>query len=423
MKALVLALVLAPGLARAAAPPQAALKPAQDHLRAGRYDQAIAAARSAGGPAGLTLAGQIERQLGRYDAARRTLEAVVQRFPDASSLRARLELGLTALDTGDRDRATELLDHFYQDYNAGRIDKNDPRQLLAVAIAARALEGFQDANRTFQKAARLDPKSVEIQLEWARTFLERYAVGEAEVSVHEALKLDPHDPDAHALMARVRFEQSDAAAALAEVDQALAENPHHLEALAVRAEALLEDGLYDDANRDLARALAIAPGLVHLHALRASSSFLADDKPTYEAEKKRALSVNPKSAGFFVLVAEQAVKQHRYAEAIDLDKEALALEPKSWAALAGLGTNHLRQGDDALGLEALKKAWEGDPFNVRTYNILNLFDDVVGKRFAFVDTPPFRLRVVKVDEPLITHEVAPLLRHAYEAYRARYGFA
>ncbi|HJZ88088.1 MAG TPA: tetratricopeptide repeat protein [Polyangia bacterium] len=414
--ALVIALLLLP------ANPPGGLKAAREHLRAGRYAEALSAARAAGGPAGLTLAGEIERRLARYADARRTLEQVATRWPDAASQRARLFLGLLALDVGEKERATELLDRFYQDYNAGRIDKSSAEQLLYVALAARALEGYQDANRTFQKAAKLDPKNVEIQLEWARTFLERYAVGEAEISVQDALKLDPHDPDAHALLARVRLEQSDAAAALAEVEQALAENPRHPGALALRAEALIEDGLYEEANRDLARALAVAPQSPHLHALRAASAFLADDGKTFEDERKRALAVNPKYAELFVLVASLAVKQHRYPEAIQLEEQALALDPKSWSALAELGTNYLRQGDDGKGLAALKKAWEGDPFNVRTYNILNLFDDVVTKRFSFTDAAPFRLRVIKDDGVVIARQVAPLLRRAYESYRARYGF-
>src|SRR5207245_4737074 len=121
MKALLLLIALVH------ASPPAGLKGAREHARAGRYDQAIAAARAAGGAAGLTLVGQIERQLGRFADAKQTFEEVAKRWPDAGSLRARLELGLTALDVGDKDRATALLDRFYQDYNGGRIDKNDPQ--------------------------------------------------------------------------------------------------------------------------------------------------------------------------------------------------------------------------------------------------------------------------------------------------------
>ena len=395
---------------------------AREHLRAGRYAEALAAAKASGGAAGLTLAGQIERRLSRYAEARKTFEQVAEKWPGPDSLRARLELGLVALEVGDKARAEPLLDRFYQDYNGGRIDKNDAQQMLYVAMAARALESFQDANKTFQKAARIDPKNEEIQLEWARTFLERYAVGEAEVSVKEALRIDAKDPDAHALMARVKYEQSETADCLAEVDKALAENPKHEEALAVRAELSIDDGLYDAANKDLAKAFEVAPNSPKLHALRAASAFLADDAATYEAERKRALAVNPKYAEMYVMIAELAVKQHRYAEAIKLAQQALALEPKNPLALASLGTNYLRQGDDTKGLDALNKAWEGDRFNVRTYNILNLFDDVVTKQFAFTDAPPFRLRVAKADAPLVARQVLPVLRAAYEKYRARYGF-
>jgi tetratricopeptide (TPR) repeat protein len=413
MKALLLALyaLLNPPLGKA-----------KEHLRAGRYTEALAAARQAGGAAGLTLAGEIERRLSRYADAKKTFEQVAEKWPGPESLRARLELGLVALDVGDKNGAEPVLDRFYQDYNGGRIDKNDAQQMMYVAIAARALESFQDANKTFQKAARLDGRNAEIQLEWARTFLERYAVGEAEVSVKEALRLDAKDPDALALLARVRYEQSETADCLAAVDKALAENPRHEEALAVRAELSIDDGLYDAANKDLAKAFEVAPHSPKLHALRAASAFLSDDPATYDTERKKALAVNPKYAEMYVMIAELAVKQHRYSEAIKLAQQALAIEPKNPLALASLGTNYLRQGDDAHGLEALNKAWEGDRFNVRTYNILNLFDDVVTKQFAFTEAAPFRLRVSKADAPLVAKQALPVLRAAYERYRTRYGF-
>src|SRR5689334_15140097 len=127
------AILCALALHAASAPPRAA----KAHLRAGRYAQAIAAARAAGGPGGLTLAGRIERRLGRFTEARRTLEEVVQKWPVAAA-RARLELGLAALETGDQARAETLLDQFYQDFNAGRVDTSSAQALAEVAMAARA---------------------------------------------------------------------------------------------------------------------------------------------------------------------------------------------------------------------------------------------------------------------------------------------
>ena len=46
-------------------------------------------------------------------------------------------------------------------------------------------------------------------------------------------------------------------------------------------------------------------------------------------------------------------------------------------ALAALGSNWLRLGEDDKGLAALREAWKRDPYNVRTYNLLNLFEDSI----------------------------------------------
>ena len=61
------------------------------------------------------------------------------------------------------------------------------------------------------------------------------------------------------------------------------------------------------------------------------------------------------------------MRQHRYAESIELSKEAIRIDPKDWYSLADLGQNYLRLGDDAKGLQLLRQAWNGDKFNVRTY--------------------------------------------------------
>jgi tetratricopeptide (TPR) repeat protein len=416
------ALTLAGLAAVPAQPKTSALAPAHRLWRTGRYDEAITAARASGGAAGTTLAGSYERQLGRYDDARRTLEPVTHKFAGAQSLRARLELGRVALATGHKAEGEALLDGFYQDWNAGRVDQTRVEPLVCVAIAARELGSYQDANRTFQKAFAIDGRNRELLLEWARTFLDRYADGEAESTLHDALAADADDPDVHALLARVRMDQSDFAAAQVEAARALLINPRHLEALAVRAELLLEDGLPAEAARDLDRAISIAPGVARLHALKAAAPHQADDRTGYDAARTRALAINPGYAEFYHVVAELLVHHHRYTDAIALEEQALALDPDHAGARAALGTNYLRQGDDEHGLRELKRAWEVDPFNVRTFNILNLFEDVLAKHFIFVNALPFRLRVLREHAPLLEHVMPPVLRVAYDDFVKRYQY-
>ncbi|HWE31258.1 MAG TPA: hypothetical protein VHB97_24795, partial [Polyangia bacterium] len=109
-------------------------------------------------------------------------------------------------------------------------------------------------------------------------------------------------------------------------------------------------------------------------------------------------------------------------EANQLEAEALKLEPKSWVALAAIGTNWLRLGDDAKGLESLRAAWKRDPYNVRTYNLLNLYDDIIAKQYVTVEGTPFRFRVSKKEQVPLLHYVTPMVTREYKELVARYGF-
>ena len=50
----------------------------------------------------------------------------------------------------------------------------------------------------------------------------------------------------------------------------------------------------------------------------------------------------------------------------------------------------LRLGDETAGLDALRRAWKRDPYDVRTYNLLNLYEKVIPARYTTVDARPPR---------------------------------
>src|SRR4029450_1242183 len=101
------------------------------------------------------------------------------------------------------------------------------------------------------------------------------------------------------------------------------------------------------------------------------------DTAGYEAERKLVFGQNPLYAPFFHTIAEMAVKEHRYKEAVALEEEGIKIDPKYWAGLAGIGIGYLRMGDEARGMKYLQDAFKGDKYNVRTYNILNLFEETI----------------------------------------------
>ncbi|HEY7957919.1 MAG TPA: tetratricopeptide repeat protein [Polyangia bacterium] len=361
---------------------------------------------------------------GRYAEAQKLLEAKLERDPKA--LGARLLLGRVYRATGQRELAQAVWNRFYDDYEAGALDKKSARDLMYVAIAGTYLEDWKNANDTFRDAVDADPKGKDgarANIEWARLFLKKYDAAHAEVSLDEALKVLPDDADAHTLMARVKLEQSyDVPAAEKELDLALKKDPRHTAALALRAELLVDDEAWAQALAACDRVFAVNPHDLRGHIIAAAARLLHGDEKGFQKERDEVLAVDSHASAFFDGVADFLVKEHRYLEANQLEEQAIKLDPHDWSAQAALGSNLLRLGDDTGGLAALRRAWQGDPYNVRTYNLLNLFDDVIAKEYTLVPGTPFRFRVKTDEQKIIARYVAPMVQREYKELVARYHF-
>jgi tetratricopeptide (TPR) repeat protein len=370
---------------------------------------------------GAVALGEIYVLTGRLADARKLFEDVVAKDP--AHHRARAQLGLLYTTIGDREKARAIWNQFFDDWDAGKIDLKKADQLLWVAVAARHLEDFHGASDQLQDAVGLDPNLLEANVEWGWMFLEKYDAGNAEQSFDEVLKIDRNHPDAHAGMARVRLEQSyDVKAAMDEIGKALAQNPKHAEALLVRAELEIDNAEYDAALKTLAQIHAVDSTNLHAHALVGTVHWLVDDLPGYERAKRAAFAINPRYAPFTHTVAEFAVKEHRYQEAIALEEEALKIDPRYHLALAGIGINYLRMGDEERGLKALNDANARDRFNVRTYNLLNLFEQTIPREYETLNTASFRLRVAKDEKKILERYLPRFLERAHADMVKRYGF-
>ena len=109
--------------------------------------------------------------------------------------------------------------------------------------------------------------------------------------------------------------------------------------------------------------------------MQATIAWLRDDTAGYEAA--RAEGVRDRSgvrASSIASSRASAVREHRYVEAIELEKEAIKLKPDFYEAMAGAGLGYLRLGMEKEGLDWLDKSFHGDGYNVRAFNTLNLFD-------------------------------------------------
>jgi cellulose synthase operon protein C len=428
--------------------PAAQLALARVEMRVGAYDAAERRARALMQRPGAqsvqnvklthdarVLLGELLRLTGRYDEARRELEAVVWPAgapgggaPGGSAapgdhLRARYMLGLVYRDLGRKAEADALFETFFADWNQGKVDEKNAEALMYVAQAARFRAAFQEANDVFREAVGVAPSLLEANLEWGYMGLEKYAVGLAEQSFDEVLKVDPNHPDAHSGMALVKLEQSyDLAAALDHLTKALASNPRHVPALLVRASLEIDQNQWDAAKATLAEVFAVNSMSFQGRALLATVHWLRDDQNAYEAERKRVLAANPGYAEFYHVVARSAVREHRYREAIALEEQAVALDPVYYEAMQALGTGYLRLGDEKRGVEWLRKAWQGDEYNVRTYNTLELFENELPKAYGFTQGKNFKFRYPNEEKAILARYIEPLLDRAFEDMVARYRF-
>ncbi|MEZ4366294.1 MAG: tetratricopeptide repeat protein [Kofleriaceae bacterium] len=370
--------------------------------------------------AALELA-RVMRLTGRGADARRDLEALVAKHPDDRAIRHAAIDALRA--RGAIKEADALVERTIDEFDARAIDLDDPDQLYYLGDAARVADELELANQSFQEALNLRPQHLDAGVAWADLFLSKYAAGEADGVIEDLLKVNPNHAEANALRAAVIVESSyDLERARLHLAAALETNPSSARALAVRASIEIDRNEWAAATASVDAILAINPEDTTALALKATVAWLRDDHAGYEALRTRALSIDPAFSGFYAIVGRSAVREHRYVEAVELGKQAVALVPTDYAAMGDVGLGYLRLGQEQEGRAWLDRAWKGDEYNVRVYNTRSLYRDVIGKDYVFYDTKHFRFRYHKDEERLLARYISPAMERAFVDMTKRYGF-
>lgn len=365
---------------------------------------------------------EVRRATGRLAEARKDLEALWKDRPDDRAVRT--ALGIARQAQGDVAGAKALFDLTIDESDAQKLDLDDPEVLVQLATAARYTEQFQLANDAFREALKLRPQATDAGVAWADLFLQKYAAQLAEQTLEEVFKVNPNHPEAHAAMGQVIVEtRYELAAVNHHLAAALAVNPKNVRALKVRASIAIDKNEWDEARKTLDAVLAINKEDTEAIAMKATIAWLRDDARGYATEKQRAFAIDPSYAELYRIVARSAVREHRYVEAIELEKEAVKLRPAFHEAMAGVGLGYLRLGMEKEGLEWIEKSWKGDQYNVRTFNTRNLYRDVIPKDYSIATTRSFRIRYHNDERPVLSRFLEPTMERAYADMVRRYGFS
>jgi cellulose synthase operon protein C len=367
------------------------------------------------------LVDDIRQQTGRGADARKDLEQLYKDKPDDRSVRT--ALAEIRFNQGAVVDAKALFDLTIKEFDAQKLNLDDAMQLYQLAIAAHYTSQFELANDSYRAALKVNPRLVEIGVRWADLFSRKYASELAAQTLEEVFKVNPNHPDAHAAMAGVITDTSyDLQAVDHHLDAALAVNPKNVRALLVRASIEIDRNEWDAAQKTLGQVFAVNKEDLEAFALSATISWLRDNKTAYEAEKQKAFAINPKYAELYRIISRSAVREHRYVEAIELEKEAIKLKPDYYEAMAGAGLGYLRLGNEKEGLEWLDKAYKGDGYNVRTVNTLNLFEKKIPQQYGFSSSKNFKIRYHNDEKPALSRYLEPTMERAFADMVRRYGF-
>lgn len=395
-------------------------------LELGRHDEALRWVEDPqGGKAASleleTVYGEALRAVGRSREAEEAFRRALQGGAgDAST--ARLNLGIVLWERGERDEARGVFDSFIDLYNQAR-NPLSAEDLMAVGTAVRYLAVtspvlYQDALMAFDEAARADTLDPRPELLVGELFLEKYRATDAREAFRKVLQANPRHPRALLGLARVLdFEES--AGAADTVRLALQVNPRYADARAFLARLHLKAEDFASATTEARRALEVNPEHLGAWSVLAAVDFLAGDEASFRRRQTQALALNPRYGELFATVAEMAVLQRRYQEAVSLAEEAVKVDSTLWRGWGILGMNGIRIGAMDRGRQALERAFAGDPYNPWYKNTLDLLDTFA--HYRIVRTPHFEILLHGREADVLEPYVKDAAEAAYGALRSRYG--
>lgn len=385
-------------------------------LVVGEYDDVVRQATELSEPYFL---GEALLALGRLDEAAAAYEQAAAGGPD--QLQAEIRLGELELRAGDRDAAHRRFDRFIDIYNGTAT--LGARDLMAVGDAVKYLgitnsDLFQDALRAYDEASAADPTDPLPHLKAGELFLEKYRSEDAVASIRKGLEIAPEYPGLMLVSAfSLDFDSRPGATEI--IDRVLEINPRNVPALVFRARARLRAEDLEGAREIAQQALEINPASEEALSLLAITHMLEGDSVEFERRASALLDSNPGYADVFADAAEVAAQHRWYAEAAELGRRGAEVDSLHARSIAEWGMNQLRIGEIEGGQANLEDAFEIDPFNVWTFNTLNLLDTF--DRFETVRTENFEVFLDSREAQLLGPYMGEVAEQALEAMAERYG--
>ena len=357
-----------------------------------------------------TQLAELLRMTGQSARALEILEEVVSQNT-TPPVRALVQYGSLLQFVGRRDEAIGPLSAAITRYDNGMVF--DSEEIAMVALASWLLDRFHDANSLFSEATRVDPNNLEAQVLWGDLFMEKFNTPDAEKSYNAALDINRrYGP---ALIGQAKISGGERS-----LNFALSVNERDVKALETMATLLVLNNRQEDAEEYINAALAINPESIISLSLMATQAALKEEYAEYARLEARVKSFSPNNPHFYGDIADAFGNNYRFTEAVGYARQAIAADPNYWQGHTLLGTNLIRLGEEEAGRESLELAFDNDPFNVMTSNMLKVFDTL--EDYATLHTEHFDVRMSQSDAVVLWPYMAPLIEENWATLTEKYGF-
>jgi tetratricopeptide (TPR) repeat protein len=355
---------------------------------------------------------------GQYEAALQAVEAGIKRY--SWSVRLRWVGREAALKSGQLDlaetRLTEIADLVKR--FSWRYTDAEELVILGEIDEMNGVDAREVLSNRYEKAQQRNRLSREPWLAIGELALDKNDAAFAAETFTAGLKQFPDDPDLHFGLARA-LAASNSPDATAAITAALMVNGQHISSLLFQIDRLISSEEYDKALELISRIRSVNPHQSEAWAYRAVVAHFTNDPRGEAAARDHALdrwSSNPRVDH---IIGRKLSQHYRFKEGAAYQRRALSIDPKFVPARRQLAQDLLRLGDEAEGWQVVEQAHEQDAYNVQTFNLLELQDELSG--FVTLEDGSFLLRMERIEAQLYGTEVLELLNRAKVTLSEKYG--
>lgn len=365
----------------------AAIGLARTYVAQGKLEKAAAALTPWKGKdaAADAEAARMALERGDRDEAERLVRSVLDRDPaHVAALWIQAELHRTA---GRRAEAAAICERLVNIHNESKI--TDAETLRWIGLAAARHAAWNSANDQFRflttafypDVLAMEPDFWQAHYDAGSLLLQKYNQADAAKQFKAALLINPQAADVHVALADLVLLERKVEEAEASIARALEIDPEHVGALRTSADIAWLNSQFETATEILEKRVLPKNPTSEQSLGRLLAAKIVSDGEGWREDGSQAQTIlaqvlkrNPQADDIYLAATAWFEVHHRKQEAAELLTQAIQASPEEPRLAAALGQIKMQMGLEEEARDLFRAAFDRDPFNVRTSNMLEMLE-------------------------------------------------